>query len=148
MLVVVVVVVVVVEVKVVVVAVVSVVVEDNDVVVEVVVVVTPSVVEIVVVVVTPRVVDIIMLAGLFVWTMGLLCGISNVIFDLKSDSFFFDISISIFAPSDAKVELIPSNSVRSNSPDVVSAVVGIAFVGTLFPSSKPNELFNRILTVV
>ena len=75
--------------------------------------------------------------------MELFCGITNVISDLEMDAFLGDISIFIFALSDAKVELIPSNSVRSNSPDVVSAVVGI-----LSLSFKPNELFTRKLWVV
>ena len=75
--------------------------------------------------------------------MELFCGITNVISDLEMDAFLCDISISIFALSEAKVELIPSNSVRSNSPDVVSAVVGI-----LSLSFKPNELFTRKLWVV
>ena len=64
------------------------------------------------------------------------------------DAFLCDISISIFVSFDAKVELIPSNPVRSNSPDVVSAAVGIAFVGTLSSSFKPNELFTRKPCVV
>ena len=92
-------------------------------------------------------VDTDLLTWLFVWT-EIFCGITNVIPDLKMDAFLCDISISIFVSFDAKVELIPSNPVRSNSPDVVSAAVGIAFVGTLSSSFKPNELFTRKPCVV